>query len=152
MNLRYFSVVILLLLVCFSCRNNKSTAEQTKVADDELKPTPMTEVLDTQQIASMDFDTKVFNFPDAHEGTVVKKYFSFVNSSETSLVIKDVRTSCGCTTAQVPQEPIPPGKKDSLLVEFDTNGRMGYNSKAITVVANTNPATQHLFLKGNVIK
>lgn len=152
MKVRFFVLLFLLALIFQGCKNSSNAKEETVDNEQVIQPTPMEEVLDTQQLAEMKFDQMTYNFPDIEEGKVVKKYFSFLNSGPESLVIKDVRTSCGCTTAEVPQRPVPPGERDSLLVEFDTKGRLGYNSKAITVVANTSPATQHLFLKGNVIK
>ncbi len=143
-----FSLATFFLLNCKS----ENSSSQTGEVNDVVQEVPLNEVLDTQHLASMDFKEEAYRFGEVQEGVVIKKYFSFMNSGTEPLVISDVRTSCGCTTAEVPKTPVEPGQSDSLLVQFDTKGRPGYNSKAITIVANTKPSTHHIFLKGNVIQ
>ncbi|RYD75986.1 MAG: DUF1573 domain-containing protein [Sphingobacteriales bacterium] len=61
--------------------------------------------------------------------------FVFTNTGKTPLIITDVKTSCGCTVAEYPKEPIAPGAKGAIKAMYSA-GSMGKFSKFITVTAN----------------
>lgn len=52
---------------------------------------------------------------------VVSTVFIVRNISDKELSITEITTSCGCTTAEMDEELIPPGKERSLTVYFDPN-------------------------------
>jgi hypothetical protein len=58
--------------------------------------------------------------------------FTFVNKSGKPLKITNVQTSCGCTTAEKPENAIPKNKKGKISVSYDTK-RVGEFVKTITV-------------------
>jgi hypothetical protein len=75
--------------------------------------------------------------------------FEFKNNSKTPAIIQGVQTSCGCTTANKPEEPIKPGKKSEISVKYDTK-RVGQFTKTITITSNVSePIT--LTIKGTVL-
>lgn len=76
------------------------------------------------------------DFGKVPEGQKVEYTFNFENKGTESLVIKDVKTSCGCTAAVVSNNSIKPGEVGSIKVDFDTKNRLGRNSKSITIVSN----------------
>jgi len=78
------------------------------------------------------------------EGTKVKHTFEFQNTGNEPLIIYSAQGSCGCTVPKYPKDPIAPGAKGKIDVEFDSNGRPGANTKTVTVNANTVPATTEL--------
>jgi hypothetical protein len=55
-----------------------------------------------------------------------------VNKSGKPLKITNVQTSCGCTTAEKPENAIPKNKKGKISVSYDTK-RVGEFVKTITV-------------------
>ena len=61
--------------------------------------------------------------------------FEFKNEGKTPALIQGVQTSCGCTTANKPEEPVKPGKKSVISVKYDTK-RVGNFTKTITVTSN----------------
>lgn len=68
--------------------------------------------------------------------------FKVKNTGKTPLVISDVQASCGCTTPQKPEKPIPPGKSDVIKVHYKPNSKSVDGKpleKTITVTANTEP-------------
>lgn len=79
--------------------------------------------------------------------------FEFTNTGDAPLIIKDVKSSCGCTVPSWPKEPIAPGKSGKIEVKYNMNP--GPIRKTITVQSN---AVNHpdgvvaLKLKGEVIK
>ena len=58
--------------------------------------------------------------------------FEFKNTSKKSITVSNVQTSCGCTAAEKPSEPIKKGKKGVIKVTYDTK-RVGAFTKTITV-------------------
>jgi uncharacterized cupredoxin-like copper-binding protein len=76
------------------------------------------------------------DFGKIPEGQKIEYTFKVENKGTESLVIKDVKTSCGCTAAVVSNSSINPGEVGSIKVNFDTKNRLGRNSKSITIVSN----------------
>lgn len=76
------------------------------------------------------------DFGKVSEGQKVNYTFRFVNKGQSELLIKDVKSSCGCTAALVSSNVIKPGQEGTIKVEFDTKNRSGKNSKTVTVQSN----------------
>ena len=76
------------------------------------------------------------DFGKVSEGEKINYTFRFVNKGQSELVIKDVKSSCGCTAALLSSSNIKPGQEGTIKVEFDTKNRSGKNSKTITVQSN----------------
>jgi len=76
------------------------------------------------------------NFGKTTEGKVLEHSFIFRNTGGSTLSIKEIKTSCGCTAALVSKENLQPGEEGSIKVEFDTSNRVGKMSKTITVLSN----------------
>lgn len=87
------------------------------------------------------------------EGDNGVRAFEFTNTGDAPLIIKDVKSSCGCTVPSWPKEPIAPGKSGKIEVKYNMNP--GPIRKTITVQSN---AVNHpdgvvaLKLKGEVVK
>lgn len=75
--------------------------------------------------------------------------FDFKNESKSPAIIQGVQTSCGCTTASKPEEPIKPGKKSQISVKYDTK-RVGAFTKTITITSNVSEPIV-LTIKGTVL-
>lgn len=75
--------------------------------------------------------------------------FEFKNTSKSPILVTNVGTSCGCTTAKKPEEPIAPGKTGVISVKYDTK-RVGNFTKEITVTTNAQPEPYKLTIKGSV--
>lgn len=68
------------------------------------------------------FKEDSYDFGKIKQGDIVKHNFVCSNNGDLDLVLKDVRTSCGCTAANVAGEKISPGKKGKIKVVFDSKG------------------------------
>lgn len=96
------------------------------------------------------FEETDFQFGQIPQNIPVKHVFTFTNTGKTDLVLKEVKPSCHCTTPEWTQDPIKPGEKGSITVEFDAKA-MGAFKKAVTVTANTDPQMTILKFNGEVI-
>lgn len=97
------------------------------------------------------FETTEYNFDSIVQGDTVKYTFTFKNTGKTPLVINDVTVGCGCTVPKYSKEPIAPGKKGTIYVEFRSAGKMGQQEKPITVISNNGGGNVVLFLRGKVV-
>ncbi len=76
--------------------------------------------------------------------------FEFKNNGKTPLIITNVQTSCGCTAAEKPTEPIAKGKSSKIVVNYDTK-RVGQFTKTITVTTNASTEPIILTITGKVL-
>ena len=99
----------------------------------------------------MAFAEKEFDFKDITADSKVHHTFAFTNAGKTPLLIADATASCGCTTPNWTKDPIAPGTKGTLEVQFDSHGKQGLISKQVSVRANTQPSITVITIKGNVL-
>ncbi|HYV92845.1 MAG TPA: DUF1573 domain-containing protein [Chitinophagales bacterium] len=99
---------------------------------------------------SIKFDEKNFDFGDVTEGEVVHHSFTFTNTGSNPLIITSAKGSCGCTVSTYPKEPIAPGAKANIEVQFNSAGKKDIQNKDVTVSANTDPPETGLTIHANV--
>ena len=75
--------------------------------------------------------------------------FEFKSNSKKPATIQGVQTSCGCTAAEKPTEPVKPGKKSKISVSYDTK-RVGPFTKTITVTSDVSEPIV-LTIRGTVL-
>lgn len=129
---------------------NKVTGANAEEAIVDENGQTLTPVNSTQNVAEQLPITRItymeskVTLPDVVEGTSVKHSFEFQNTGNEPLIIQSAQGSCGCTVPNYSKEPIAPGQKGKIDIEFDSNGRLGSNTKTVTVTANTNPSVTEL--------
>jgi len=99
--------------------------------------------------SEISFQSKVYDFGTIAYDSDGRCYFEFTNSSVTDLIINKVRTTCGCTRPEWPEEPIPPGGNGRIGVSYNTK-LAGNFSKTVHVYSNTENSPTRLLIKGNV--
>jgi hypothetical protein len=99
---------------------------------------------------TIQFEETEYNFGKVKAGTPVKHEYKFKNTGKEPLVISNAKGSCGCTVPDWPKEPIPVGGTGKILVEFDSKGKSGNQTKQVTVTANTDPPQTIIYIKGEV--
>lgn len=99
----------------------------------------------------MTFVEAEHDFGDIKPGQVVKHTFEFTNTGKSPLLIETATASCGCTTPNWTKEPIAPGAKGTIEVQFDSQGKSGIQNKQIAVRANTTPSITQISIKTNIL-
>ncbi len=154
---------LVLALVCsllyVSCQPNstetdafQSTPVNGKISNADLIRNPIQAdgLRDTLNVAKMSFDTTDYYFGSVTEGSLIEKTFRFTNTGLVPLLISDARSTCGCTVADWPKQPIPAGEEAHIKARFDTTNKTGKQAKTISITANTYPAITTLRLIGEV--
>lgn len=77
-----------------------------------------------------------YDMGDIKEGDKVTKIFTIKNEGSSTLNIKDVKVSCGCTAAKPKKNDLEPGESTEMEVTFNSSGREGKQSKTVYVETN----------------
>lgn len=77
--------------------------------------------------------------------------FLFINNGDEDVVIKDVRSTCGCTATIGPTRPIAPGDTAKITATFNPAGRPGEFEMFFVVLSNSTPRRTSLSITGLVI-
>ena len=108
------------------------------------------DLIDPENPPIIDFKETTYKFDTVALGSKVVHSFIFTNNGKTPLLINSVKAGCGCTVLKGwPKTPIEPGGVGEIPVVLNTN-RTGYTKKYISILANTRPATNKLYLEGFV--
>ncbi|MCH2197883.1 MAG: DUF1573 domain-containing protein [Flavobacteriales bacterium] len=104
------------------------------------------------KLPEITFDISEFDYGTIAEGEVVRHNFKFQNTGDAPLLISKVESTCGCTVMKDwPKEPIQPGENGEIVVEFNSSKREGSQRKKITVLANTVPTKNLIYMTGVVV-
>lgn len=75
--------------------------------------------------------------------------FQFKNNSTDTIIIDNVRTTCGCTVSDWTVEPILPDSLSQIRVVYDAD-KLGYFRKKIKVFVSHQRKGETLTISGNV--
>ncbi len=104
----------------------------SKLSAEDLKNAPV-----------VSYDAESFDFGDIKPGSKVEHTFNLKNAGKRDLMIRDVKSSCGCTAVSPSKNMIASAESVPLKVVFDSTGKSGRQNKTITVITNDpkNPTT-----------
>ena len=77
-------------------------------------------------------NTDKYDFGKIKQGVPVSTYFEVTNISDKPVVIENAWGSCGCTTPEVPKEPIAPNSTVKLKVNYNA-AAMGIFNKDVSI-------------------
>ncbi|MEI6948708.1 DUF1573 domain-containing protein [Paraflavisolibacter sp. H34] len=72
-------------------------------------------------------NTESYSFGKIKQGVPVTTYFEIANTTDKPLVVENAWGSCGCTTPEVPKEPIAPKSSTKLKVVYNAAGAGTFN-------------------------
>ena len=125
---------------------SSDTSPQTNPLATESRPSPT--IPADPSALKWDADTKDFN---AKPGDVSAPFtFVVTKVSDRDVSITKLRTSCGCTVAQLPSTPykLDPNANVSLAVTLDLRGKSGTLTKSVTV--DTSAGAKTLIVRANL--
>jgi len=83
------------------------------------------------------FESRVLEFGRISDTKLVTRSFTYTNTGDEPLTIREVRTSCRCTVPNLRRKTLSPGESGEMEVEFDPRGRWDETSKSLTVISNS---------------
>jgi hypothetical protein len=99
--------------------------DYTKLTSEEIANAPDIQLSETS-----------YDFGDIKAGDKVQHTFVVTNKGKAPLVLRKVRSSCGCTVSQPDKTNIISGESANISVTFDSKGRSGRQNQSITVYSN----------------
>ncbi len=106
-----------------------------------------------QKSAEFSFEQTVHDFGKIREENGKAAHsFKFSNHGKKPIIIKNVESTCGCTTPEWTKTPILPGKTGFIKVEFDPHQRPGAFNKQVKIFNNITSSPIILEIKGVVIQ
>lgn len=103
------------------------------------------------EITTLKIEDPVRHYSPVMQGTKQEIALKVTNTGKEPLVLKDVMTSCGCTTAKFPTYAIAPGNSADIELEYDSNKNTGYTAIYTTITANTAEKAHNVFFDINVV-
>ncbi len=103
----------------------------------------------TSSAQEFKFEKETINYGKIAQGSEGTRTFEFTNIGDAPLIIKEIKSTCGCAVPKKPEKPIMPGKKGQIEVSYDTN-RPGSFSKAVTIYSNAKNKRTMIKIKGFV--
>ncbi len=112
------------------------------LTEDQLKNAP-----------KIEFEERNYNFGKIPAGQKhVEKEFVFKNTGKSDLIIRKIRTTCGCTTANLEKSVLKPGESSSFKAVFTPGSRKGVQRKSIYVITNDpNNSNVRLMISGEIV-
>ena len=138
--MRIYYCIFLVLISVVGCVSDKINNSQQITAD----------LINPENPPILEFQKEIFDFDTVALGSKVEYTFIFKNNGKTSLLINSVKAGCGCTVLKGwPKTPVKPGETGEIPVVLSTS-KTGYIKKNISILANTKPATNRLYIQGFV--
>lgn len=108
---------------------------------------------DDNKGAIITWEVTSYEFGDIYKGDKVQHTFKFTNTGSSPLIITNVEVTCGCTIPKGwPRDPIMPGNRGELQVQFDSTGKFGRQNKVVTVVSNSRYGNSQITFSANVLE
>lgn len=146
-----FLFVMMFTGIClYSCHSGTGNGQENIPSNVVNNPNTANGQTDQTQLPVFQFEETDHDFGKILEGETVAFNFKFKNKGKSDMIIAEVSTSCGCTVASYPKTPIRPGEEGVIRIAFNSQGKRGFQSKNILVVANTQPNTTLLNIKAQV--
>ena len=108
-------------------------------------------VIDPTHTTSLKLDSASYNLGRIAVNDTIKRKIGFTNTGTESLLIFEVKTSCGCTVVSWPDQPILPGDSDELVLIYSEQYPQRFH-KSINIFANIEQSPFNLSFTGLVIK
>lgn len=93
-------------------------------------------ILRTTLLADIFISKEVWDFGKIEEGKEIVHIFNVRNTKDNKLIIKRIRTSCGCITAIISSKVIDPGRSAELKVRLNSSNREGNLREYVYIESN----------------
>ena len=89
-----------------------------------------------EKAPQISFDKMEHDFKEVNQGDAVSTKFVIKNIGKQNLELYKVKTSCGCTVAELEKKSLKPGESTNMRVVFATAGKQGDEKKDIVIYCN----------------
>lgn len=101
------------------------------------------------QASGITWTKDTHDFGNIEKGKPVSHDFTFKNTTKQTILITNVKASCGCTATNYTKTPIKPGETGSVTATYNA-ASPGNFTKTVTVTTNDSEVNKILTIKGKV--
>jgi hypothetical protein len=149
----FIPFLIIVIVFTIGCNNGNKKGQDEQISTDLINnPNTADGKTDLSSLPKFQFVEEEHDFGKIIQGEKVSWSFRFKNIGKSDMIISSVKGSCGCTVADFPKKPIPPGEENQITVSFDSEGKRGMQNKTLTVAANTQPNVKILTIKAEIVE
>jgi hypothetical protein len=84
-------------------------------------------------LADLKWEKTAQQFERVPDDKAIEARYAFRNTGTTTVTIKSLRSSCGCTTAKLDKKTYAPGEQGEVVLRFTFGDRKGSYLKGVTV-------------------
>ncbi|PHK20574.1 hypothetical protein VF13_42390 [Nostoc linckia z16] len=126
--------------------SHSASAQQAAPKKDVVK----TEAPKNMTPSAITWKEDTFNFGNVEKGKPVSHEFTFKNTTKQTILVTNVKASCGCTATNYTKTPIKPGESGTVTATYNA-ANPGQFTKTVTVTTNDSDVNKVLTIKGNVL-
>ncbi len=115
-----------------------------------VQPISKNDSLKITEHSPLVWKTEMIDLGEIPQGTPKVIEYEFKNTSEKTILITNVRPSCGCTNAAYTKDSIAPSKTGFVKATFNA-ANPGQFTKTITVTTTAEETPKTLSFKGTVV-
>ena len=140
-------------LATLSCSPSGADANGTTLPAENgtaLDSSPAKPAVKRSGQAKLAFEQTTLDFGDVWDVGDLEGKFPFTNTGGRTLVIGEIKPSCGCTTTKLDRQRFEPGESSSIDVHWKPKG-FGSQAKTINVMSNgEGPGIEVLMIRANI--
>ena len=108
-------------------------------------------MVNLEKRGALSWNSLSYDFGQIEKDNPVTAQFSFENTGDQSLMIINVKGSCGCTVADYTKGEIRPGELGEVTATYNA-AKVGAFNKTVTVTASAGDEPIVLTIKGEVVE
>jgi len=116
--------------------DDKDPEKQFSVIAEIHQYVPQLTDRELEKAPQISFDKMEHDFKEVKQGDAVSTKFVIKNIGKQNLELYKVKTSCGCTVAELEKKSLKPGESTNMRVVFATAGKQGDEKKDIVIYCN----------------
>ena len=103
-----------------------------------------------QTPSQMKWEKETHEFGTIEQGKPVSYEFTFTNTTNKDVTLKDVKASCGCTATNYTKTAIKPGEKGSVTATYNAASGGAFNKTVTVITSEENTIPKTITIKGTV--
>ena len=103
-----------------------------------------------QTPSQMKWEKETHEFGTIEQGKPVSYEFTFTNTTNKDVTLKDVKASCGCTATNYTKTAIKPGEKGTVTATYNAASGGAFHKTVTVTTSEENTMPKTITIKGTV--
>jgi len=113
-------------------------------------PAPVAVPAVPQTPSQMKWEKETHEFGTIEQGKPVSYEFTFTNTTNKDVTLKDVKASCGCTATNYTKTAIKPGEKGTVTATYNAAAGGAFHKTVTVTTSEENAMPKTITIKGTV--